>query len=144
MTKIDFSSALFFLAILLTIASMETAGILKDLALWMDAHFSGKEIIVAVLGLISSVIDNVPLTAATMGMYDLSIYPPDSKIWMMLTYAVGTGGSLLIIGSAAGVVVMGMEKISFISYIKRISLPVLVGYGVGFVCFLIIYRLSIA
>ena len=140
LSKVDFSSVLFFLGILLTIAAVETAGILKNLALWMDAYFRNKDIIVTIMGLISSVIDNVPLTAATMGMYSLNSYPVDSKLWEMISYAVGTGGSILIIGSAAGVVVMGMEKISFTWYLKKMSLPVLTGYLIGIFSFLLIFQ----
>lgn len=91
---------------------METQGILKSLAIWMNINLRDMNIIVAFTGLVSSIIDNVPLTAAAMGMYGLSVYPSDAKFWEMMVYCVGTGGSILIIGSAAGVVVMNMEKIS--------------------------------
>ena len=140
LTRIDFSSVLFFLGILLAVAALETAGILGSLALRMDNYFNNKDIIATVLGLLSAIIDNVPLTAATMGMYPLSSFPADSKLWEMIAYCVGTGGSILIIGSAAGVVVMGMEKISFGWYLKKISLPVLIGYFLGVGSFLLIYR----
>ena len=140
LTRIDFSSILFFLGILLAVAALETAGILGSLALRMDNYFYNKDIIATVLGLLSAVIDNVPLTAATMGMYPLSSFPADSKLWEMIAYCVGTGGSILIIGSAAGVVVMGMEKISFGWYLKKISLPVLIGYLLGIGFFLMIYH----
>ena len=140
LTRIDFSSVLFFLGILLAVAALETAGILGSLALRMDHYFNNKDIIATVLGLLSAIIDNVPLTAATMGMYSLSSYPADSKLWEMIAYSVGTGGSILIIGSAAGVVVMGMEKISFGWYLKKVSLPVLIGYFLGIGSFLLIYR----
>lgn len=140
LTRIDFSSILFFLGILLAVAALETAGILGSLALRMDNYFNNKDIIVTVMGLLSAIIDNVPLTAATMGMYSLSSYPADSKLWEMIAYSVGTGGSILIIGSAAGVVVMGMEKISFGWYLKKVSLPVLIGYLLGIGSFLMIYH----
>ncbi|MBI3618264.1 MAG: sodium:proton antiporter NhaD [Candidatus Omnitrophica bacterium] len=140
LTRVDFSSVLFFLGILLAVAALETAGILGSLALRMDNYFNNKDIIATVLGLLSSIIDNVPLTAATMGMYPLSSYPADSKLWEMIAYSVGTGGSILIIGSAAGVVVMGMEKISFGWYLKKISLPVLIGYFLGIGSFLMIHH----
>ncbi len=142
LTKIDFSSVLFFLGILLTIAAIETAGILKSLASWMDTYLGNKDLIATFMGLISSIIDNVPLTAATMGMYNSNSYPVDSKLWEMIAYSVGTGGSILIIGSAAGVVVMGMEKISFTWYLKKISLPALIGYLAGIFSFLVIYRIA--
>ena len=83
------------------------------------------------MGILSSVIDNVPLTAGVMGMYDPSIYPIDSKIWEMTAYCLGTGGSLLIIGSAPGVVVMGMENIKFSVYLRRVTFPALIGYLAG-------------
>lgn len=140
LTVVDISSVLFFLGILLAVAALQTAGILGSLTLWMDQYIGSKDIIVFAMGIISSIIDNVPLTAALMGMYDLSGYPVDSKIWEMAAYCVGTGGSMLIIGSAAGVVVMGMEKISFSWYLKRISFPALMGYLAGAAAFLIFYR----
>ncbi len=141
LTKIDISSVLFFLGILLSVAALETAGLLTVSAQWLDRYFHEKDIIVTLMGLLSSIIDNVPLTAASMGMYSLDLYPMDSKIWEMLAFAVGTGGSILIIGSAAGVVVMGMEKISFGWYLKKISLPTLIGYFMGIGAFLLIYKL---
>lgn len=140
MGKIDGASVLFFLGILLSVAALETAGLLKTFAVWMDKYFVNKDVIVTILGMVSSVVDNIPLTAAAMGMYDLTRYPMDSKLWELTAYAVGTGGSLLIIGSAAGVVVMGMEKISFSWYLKRISFPALIGYLAGIFTFLIFYR----
>lgn len=140
LTKIDASSILFFLGILLAVAALETAGVLNHLALWMDTNFKNMDIVATFMGLISSIIDNVPVAAAAMGMYDLHTYPVDSKLWLMIAYTVATGGSILIIGSAAGVVVMGMEKISFGWYLKKISLPVLIGFFLGIGSFLAIYR----
>ena len=140
LTKIDISSILFFLGILLSIAALETAGILKALSFWMEQHLHNYDLIAAVMGIISAIIDNVPLTAAMMGMYNLSLHPIDSKLWEMTAYCVGTGGSILIIGSAAGVVVMGMEKIKFTWYLKKISLPALAGYLAGVIALLVIYR----
>jgi Na+/H+ antiporter NhaD/arsenite permease-like protein len=137
--RIDVSSILFFLGILLAVSALEASGLLRTLATYLDNTLGNKDIIVTILGLLSAIIDNVPLTAATMGMYDLAIYPADSKIWEMLAYAVGTGGSVLIIGSAAGVVVMGMEKIDFIWYMKRISFTALLGYFAGVFTYLIIF-----
>jgi Na+/H+ antiporter NhaD/arsenite permease-like protein len=139
--KVDFSSALFFLGILLAVSALEKAGILQNLAQVMDQYFHSKDIIATLLGLLSAIIDNVPLTAATMGMYDLVRYPMDSKLWELLAFSVGTGGSILIIGSAAGVVVMGMEKIDFFWYMRRISLPALLGYFAGIATYLVIYRM---
>ena len=91
------------------------------------------------LGIASSIIDNVPLVAATIGMYPLNLFPMDHKMWEMIAFCAGTGGSLLIIGSAAGVVVMGMENISFGWYLKKITLPVLIGYFAGVFCYIGIY-----
>ncbi len=140
LTKIDISSVLFFLGILLAVAALESAGILAWVTLGMERYIGNKYVIVSTLGVISAIIDNVPLTAAVMGMYPLNTYPLDSKIWEMTAYCVGTGGSLLIIGSAAGVVVMGMEQIGFGWYLKRVSLPACVGYFLGILVFLLFYH----
>ncbi len=133
LTKVDTSGVLFFLGILLCVDSLQAAGILQHLADWLDATFHSQAMIATLIGLFSAVIDNVPLVAATMGMYPLETYPMDSTLWHMIAYAAGTGGSILIIGSAAGVALMGMEKIDFVSYMKKASLPVLFGYlgGMG-------------
>lgn len=141
LTKIDVSSVMFFLGILLAIGALETSGILTQMATWMDNTIGNKDVIVTSLGLLSAIIDNVPLTAACMGMYDLTAFPADSKLWEMLAYAVGTGGSCLIIGSAAGVVVMGMEKINFIWYMKTITVTALIGYFAGIFAYLGIYAM---
>jgi Na+/H+ antiporter NhaD/arsenite permease-like protein len=133
---------LFFLGILLAVSALESAGILRQLAAWLDQYFGNKDIIATILGLLSAIVDNVPLTAATMGMYSLAQYPMDSKLWELLAYSVGTGGSILIIGSAAGVVVMGMEKIEFFWYLRRIALPALLGYFAGIAAYLVIYRFA--
>ncbi|MGY4470662.1 Na+/H+ antiporter NhaD/arsenite permease-like protein [Bradyrhizobium sp. LB9.1b] len=103
LTRIDMGSIVFFLGILLAVASLEHAGLLSMLAKWLDAAIGRQDLIVIALGLLSAVIDNVPLVAATMGMYDLGHYPPDSFLWEFIAYCAGTGGSILIIGSAAGV-----------------------------------------
>src|SRR3989338_1075476 len=113
LTKIDISSVLFFLGILLAVSALETVGLLGRLAGWMDVHWKNKDVVLAGLGILSAIIDNVPLTAGVMGMYDPAVYPVDSKIWEMAAYCLGTGGSLLIIGSAAGVVVLGVGNIKF-------------------------------
>lgn len=131
LTKIDISSVLFFLGILLIVSALETVGLLGKLAQWMDIHINNKDIILGSLGIISSVVDNVPLTAAVMGMYDPGQFPMDSRIWEMSAYCLGTGGSLFIIGSAAGIVVMGMENIKFTTYFRKITLPAFAGYICG-------------
>lgn len=129
--KIDTPSILFFFGILVAIAALQSTGILADLAVWMKETIVYENLIVFSLGILSSIVDNVPLVAAAQGMYDLSVYPQDHPFWIFLAYCTGTGGSMLIIGSAAGVAAMGMEKISFIWYLKRISLLAFLGYIAG-------------
>ncbi len=141
LSKIDLSSILFFVGILLTVAALQTAGLLEHAAAWLNTAIPNKDIVVALLGVSSSVIDNVPLVAATIGMYPLELFHVDHKMWEMIAFCAGTGGSLLIIGSAAGVVVMGMEDISFGWYLKKITLPVVIGYLAGVICYLGIYTL---
>lgn len=131
LTRIDTSGVLFFLGILLCVDALQAAGILKVVANWLDATLKNQAAIATLIGFISAVIDNVPLVAATMGMYPLQTYPVDSSLWHMIAYAAGTGGSMLIIGSAAGVAMMGIEKIDFISYAKKATVPVALGYLVG-------------
>ncbi len=142
LSRIDTSSVLFFLGILLAIGALEATHILSALAGWMDRTIGNENVIVMAIGLASAVIDNVPLVAATMGMYSLEAYPPDVKLWEFLAYCAGTGGSVLIIGSAAGVAVMGMEKIDFGWYLKRISLLALLGYFAGAFAYIGIYALT--
>ncbi len=139
LTKIDTSGVLFFLGILLCVSALETAGILKSFAYWLDNTISSQAMIATLIGIISAIIDNVPLVAATMGMYPLSQFPPDHTLWHMIAYAAGTGGSILIIGSAAGVAMMGLEKMDFLSYLKKASLPVLIGYLAGMGVYLLMH-----
>lgn len=141
LSKIDTSSILFFLGILVAIGALESTNVLSGLAQWMDKTVGNQDIIVVLIGLASAVIDNVPLVAASMGMYDLATFPADSKIWEFMAYCAGTGGSILIIGSAAGVAVMGMEKIDFIWYLRKISFTALIGYFAGVIAYLLIYAL---
>lgn len=129
--NIDTPSILFFLGILIAIAAMQSTGILTGLAEKMTAAIGNESVIVISIGLLSSIVDNVPLVAAAQGMYSLAQYPTDHYFWEFLAYSAGTGGSALIIGSAAGVVAMGMEKISFVWYLKKISLLALVGFFAG-------------
>jgi len=129
--KIDAPSILFFLGILVSISALQSIGTLSDMAQWLTVKIHNDNIIVIAIGLLSSVIDNVPLVAAVQGMYDLNQYPTDHYFWEFLAYAAGTGGSALIIGSAAGIAAMGMEKISFFWYLKTISLLALLGYFAG-------------
>jgi Na+/H+ antiporter NhaD/arsenite permease-like protein len=129
--KADVPSVLFFLGILVAIAALESTNILSGLATYMDNNIGNLNVIVISIGLLSAIVDNVPLVAATMGMYDLQTYPPDHYFWEFVAYCAGTGGSCLIIGSAAGVAAMGMEKIEFFWYLKNISWLALAGYFAG-------------
>lgn len=138
LAKIDTSSVLFFLGILLSVAILQTAGLLDSLSTWLIQDVKSLPLIATLIGLFSAVIDNVPLVAATMGMYSTTQFPMDSPFWHMIAYAAGTGGSLLIIGSSAGVAMMGMEKMDFITYIKKATLPTLVGYLAGMGLYLIL------
>lgn len=131
LSRIDTSGVLFFLGILLCISALDVAGLLNHLAHFLDSTIGNLSIIITIIGLISAIIDNVPLVAAGMGMYDLATYPQDSYLWQMLAYCAGTGGSILIIGSAAGVAFMGLEKVNFIWYLRRVSLIALLSYLAG-------------
>jgi NhaD family Na+/H+ antiporter len=135
--KIDSPSILFFLGILLAIAALESTGQLHNLAQLMDEKIRNQNLIVLSIGLLSSIVDNVPLVAAAMGMYTIQQYPPDHYFWEFLAYCTGTGGSVLIIGSAAGVAVMGIEKIDFLWYLKRISWLALMGYFAGAIIYIL-------
>lgn len=138
LARIDVPSVLFFLGILLAVGALESMQTLHHFATALNQWLGDERIIITLIGALSSIIDNVPLVAACMGMYDLAAYPPDSMLWHYLAYCAGTGGSLLIIGSAAGVAAMGMEKIDFIWYLKRISLLALLGYLAGAAVYLAI------
>jgi len=129
--RIDTPSVLFFLGILLAVSVLEATGILHLGAAFLDKQIGNAYISVMGVGLLSSVVDNVPLVAAMQGMYDLSVYPTDHFFWEFLAYSTGTGGSILIIGSAAGVAAMGMEKINFIWYLKKIGWVALAGFLSG-------------
>ncbi len=139
--RIDTSSVLFFLGILLAVGALESMHVLQQFAMWLDNTVGSQSVIVTLIGLLSAVIDNVPLVAASMGMYSLDTYPMDHFIWEYLAYCAGTGGSILIIGSAAGVAVMGMEKIDFLWYLKRVSLIAMLGYFAGCGAYLVIYQM---
>jgi Na+/H+ antiporter NhaD/arsenite permease-like protein len=129
--KIDTPSILFFLGILMSIAALQSVGILSQAAAWMTETLPNENVIIMSIGLLSAIVDNVPLVAAMQGMYTLEQYPTDDYFWEFLAYCTGTGGSALIIGSAAGVAAMGIEKISFFWYLKRMSLLALLGYFAG-------------
>ena len=137
--KIDTPTIFFFLGILLAVASLQSAGHLDIVATYLDTTFNGQTaegiyIINIIIGLLSSIVDNVPLVAGAMGMYPIAetgLYASDGKFWEFLAFCAGTGGSVLIIGSAAGVAVMGILKIDFIWYVKNISFLALIGYAAG-------------
>jgi Na+/H+ antiporter NhaD/arsenite permease-like protein len=133
--RIDTPSVLFFLGILLAVASLQTAGHLGQLANALDRSFGDIYIINIFVGLLSSIVDNVPLVAGAMGMYPMTTYPQDHAFWELLAYCAGTGGSALIIGSAAGVAIMGILKIDFIWYFKKISFLALTGYFAGVIVY---------
>jgi len=138
LSKIDTSSILFFLGILLAIGALESLGYLEQLAHLLQETVGNQNIIVVLIGIASSIVDNVPLVAATMGMYSISDFPMDHQLWEFIAFCAGTGGSLLIIGSAAGVAVMGMEQISFGWYMKKITLIAFLGYLAGAITYLIL------
>jgi Na+/H+ antiporter NhaD/arsenite permease-like protein len=127
----DSPSIMFFMGILLAVAALRSAGILTQMSGFLSENLKSDTAIGIVMGLISSVIDNVPLVAAAIGMYDLSVYPMDHYFWELLAYTTGTGGSIIIIGSAAGVASMGIEKIGFFWYLKKISWLALLGFFGG-------------
>lgn len=141
LTRIDMASIIFFIGILLAVAVLEHTHILPSLAKWLDLTVGRQDIIVILIGLVSAIVDNVPLVAASMGMYDLAQYPPDSFLWEFMAYCAGTGGSILIIGSAAGVAAMGMEKMDFIWYMRKISGLALLGYFAGAAVYIVQFRL---
>lgn len=136
--KIDTPSILFFLGILLAVAALESTHLLASMATILSDSVDYLPSIAVALGLLSAIIDNVPLVAATMGMYDLGTYPTDHYFWELIAYCAGTGGSILIIGSAAGVAAMGIEKINFFWYVKNISLSALIGYLCGALLYILL------
>ena len=142
LTRIDLPSIVFFIGILLSVATLEHTHILKDVAQWLDNTVGRQDVIVMIIGLVSAIVDNVPLVAASMGMYSLEQYPVDSFLWEFLAYCAGTGGSILIIGSAAGVAAMGLEKIDFIWYLKKISGLAFLGYVAGALAYIVQYQLT--
>jgi Na+/H+ antiporter NhaD/arsenite permease-like protein len=142
LSRIDMASLTFFVGILLAVATLEHTHILTALAQWLDAKIGRLDVIVVAIGIVSAIVDNVPLVAAAMGMYDMKTYPTDHFLWEFLAYCAGTGGSILIIGSAAGVAAMGLEKIHFFWYVRKISGLALVGYLAGAATYVLQYQLS--
>lgn len=138
--RIDHSSILFFLGILVAVAGLETAGHLTLLAGWLDATFGNIYAVNTMIGLLSAIVDNVPLVAAAQGMYPMSTFPTDHVFWELLALCAGTGGSILIIGSAAGVAAMGILGIEFGWYLRRMALPALIGYAGGIATFWLMWH----
>jgi len=141
LTRIDLGSIVFFIGILLAVASLEHTHILTALAGWLDRTVGRLDLIVMAIGILSAIVDNVPLVAASMGMYDMAVHPTDSFLWEFMAYCAGTGGSILIIGSAAGVAAMGLEKIHFFWYARRIGGLALIGYLGGAIAYIFQYKL---
>lgn len=137
LSKLDTSGILFFLGILMGIGALDKSGLLKQLAVFLNENLPNQDIIATVIGIASALIDNVPLVAATMGMYDLADYGTDDKLWQLIALCAGTGGSILIIGSASGVALMGLEKVDFLWYAKKVSVGAAVGYFAGIATFLL-------
>ncbi len=135
--KVDTPSILFFLGILLAVSALQSFGILKNLATFLSGTLKNDYLIGIALGLLSAVVDNVPLVAASQGMYDLNTYPTDHFFWEFLALTTGTGGSALIIGTAAGVAVMGIEHINFMWYLKKIGWLALLGFVAGILVFML-------
>jgi Na+/H+ antiporter NhaD/arsenite permease-like protein len=135
--KIDSPSILFFLGILLAVSALQSTGILTSIASSLDRSIGNISAITIIIGFLSAIVDNVPLVAAAQGMYSLERYPTDHFFWEFLAYCSGTGGSILIIGSAAGVAAMGMEGIRFGWYLKKIAWLAILGYLAGATVFLL-------
>jgi len=150
LSRIELSSIIFFLGILMAVAALESVavagahgeqtGLLMSMAEQLQAAIPNQDFVIIILGFLSAIIDNVPLVAASMGMYPMTTFPIDSKLWHFIAYSAGTGGSMLIIGSAAGVAAMGMERIDFIWYLKKISWLAFIGFAGGAIAFLLMYQ----
>jgi len=135
LSKIEFPSILFFLGILLAVAALESIGLLFEFAGLLNETIPNTDIVIILLGIFSAIIDNVPLVAASMGMFSNLM---DDPLWHFIAFSAGTGGSILIIGSAAGVVAMGMEKINFFWYLKKISVLAFIGFISGSSTFILL------
>jgi Na+/H+ antiporter NhaD/arsenite permease-like protein len=153
--KIDVASVLFFLGILLAVSALQEIGHLQIVAQYLDENLHNIYTINVIIGLLSSIVDNVPLVAAAQGMYEIvdpanleslsnpewfKHFVPNGEFWKFLAYCAGTGGSALIIGSAAGVAAMGLEKIDFFWYLKKISIYAVLGYFAGALAYILIYQ----
>jgi Na+/H+ antiporter NhaD/arsenite permease-like protein len=132
--RVDMSSVFFFMGILLCITALKEIGTLEKATQWLDHTVKNHNIIVMLIGVLSSIVDNVPLVAATQAMYS---FPTDHVFWEFIAYCAGTGGSMLIIGSAAGVAAMGLEKIDFIWYLRNMSWLAFLGFLGGALVYLL-------
>lgn len=141
--KVDMTIIIFYLGILLGIMSLEAAGLLAAMSQWLNIHLPYPNFMAIIIGLISSTVDNVSLVAATIGIYSHGEFPPDSAFWQLITFCAGTGGSILIIGSAAGVAFMALEKVDFMWYMRKIAPLALAGYFAGITVYLLIYTVII-
>lgn len=130
-SRIDTPSILFFFGILSAVGALQASGLLRNTAEYLTAQIGDIDVIIISIGIVSSILDNVPLVAACMGMFDITTYPSDHHLWHLLAYCAGTGGSILVIGSAAGIAAMGIEKMDFMWYLKKISWIALLGYFAG-------------
>ena len=139
LTRIDMSTILFFLGILMAVATLSEIGVLRALGEWLDQEIGNHYLVTGAIGVLSSIVDNVPLVAGAMKMYPMgplgTDFGVDGIFWQLLAYCAGVGGSMLIIGSAAGVVVMGLEKLTFGWYMKNVTWIAFVGYVAGIVCY---------
>jgi len=135
LSKIEMPSILFFLGILMAVGALESLGILFNFANWINEVIPNSDLVIILLGHLSALIDNVPLVAASIGMFP---NPIDDPLWHGIAFSAGTGGSMLIIGSAAGVVAMGMEKIDFFWYLKKIAILAMVGFWAGYGTFMLL------
>lgn len=138
-SRIDTPSILFFFGILSAVSALQASGLLRSAAEYLTSHIGNIDVIIVGIGLVSSVLDNVPLVAACMGMFDHNLYPTDHHLWNLLAYCAGTGGSILVIGSAAGIAAMGIEKMDFVWYLRKISWVALLGYMTGVAVYFLFY-----
>ena len=139
LSRIDMSTIMFFLGILMAVATLSEIGVLAAVGEWLDETVGNDYLVTGAIGILSSIVDNVPLVAGAMKMYAIDPasvnFAVDGIFWQLLAYCAGVGGSMLIIGSAAGVVVMGLEHISFGWYMKNITWIAFVGYLAGMLCY---------
>jgi len=137
LTKVDVSSILYFMGILLMVFALQEVGVLKEMANFLITNLPNTDSMIVAIGVLSSIVDNGSLVAATQGMFSLADYPMDHSLWEFIALCAGTGGSMLVIGSAAGIAVMEKEKITFMWYLKKITPLAVAGYIAGIVTYLV-------